>query len=78
MKYYIYTFEIILISIIFLLIIKSNSNNPKEKFDVSSISSIKKLKIFNYKTVEPIIKNEIIQDVQAFDKQIFEYKDGGN
>jgi hypothetical protein len=78
MKYYIYTFEIILISIIFLLIIESNSNNPKENFDVSSISSIKKLKIFNYKTVEPIIKNEIIQDVQAFDKQIFEYKDGGN
>ena len=78
MKYYIYTFEIILISIIFLLIIESNSNNPKENFDVSSISSIKKLKIFKYKTVEPIIKNEIIQDVQAFDKQILEYKEGGN
>jgi hypothetical protein len=75
MKYYIYTFEIILISIIFLVIIE---NNSKENFDVSSISSIKKLKIFSYKTVEPIIKNEIIQDVQAFDKQIFEYKDGGN
>ena len=78
MKYYIYIFEIILISIIFLLIIKSNS---KEYFYVSVISSIpekfhkkKKLKIFMNKSIEPIIKNEEIEDIQELDQQLIEYR----
>ena len=56
-----------------------------ERLEVSKISSvqklfpkIKKIKLFNFKTRESLKRNEVIQDVQEFDKQLFEYKDGGN
>jgi hypothetical protein len=56
-----------------------------ERLDTSKISIIKKifpkiktLKFFNFKTREKLKRNEIIKDVQEFDKQVFEYKDGGN
>lgn len=36
------------------------------------------MKLFNFKTREPLKRNQVIKDVQEFDKQVFEYKDGGN
>jgi hypothetical protein len=77
---------IILIAIYFLIELGKITNGYIfERLEVSKISSIekifpkiKKIKIFNFKTREPIKRNEVIQDVQEFDKQVFEYKDGGN
>jgi hypothetical protein len=77
---------IILIAIYFLIELGKITNGYIfERLEVSKISSIekifpkiKKMKIFNFKTREPLKRNEVIQDVQEFDKQVFEYKDGGN
>ena len=77
---------IILVAIYFLIELGKISNgNIFEHLDTSKISAIKKifpkiktLKVFNFKTREPVKRNEIIKDVQEFDNQIFEYKDGGN
>lgn len=77
---------IILIAIYFLIELGKITNGYIfERLEVSKISSIekifpkiKKIKIFNFKTREPLKRNEVIQDVQEFDKQVFEYKDGGN
>ena len=77
---------IILITIYFLIELGKISNGYIfERLEVSKISSvekifpkIKKMKLFNFKTREKMKRNEIIEDVQEFDKQIFEYKDGGN
>jgi len=77
---------IVLIVIYFLIELGKISNGYIfERLDTTKISSIKKLfpkirtlKVFNFKTREPIKRNEVIQDVQEFDKQLFEYKDGGN
>jgi len=76
---------IVLIVIYFLIELGKISNGYIfERLDTTKISSIKKLfpkiktlKVFNFKTREPIKRNEVIQDVQEFDKQLFEYKDGG-
>jgi len=77
---------IILITIYFLIELGKTSNGYIfERLEVSKISSveklfpkIKKMKLFNFKTREKLKRNEVIQDVQEFDKQVFEYKDGGN
>jgi len=77
---------IVLIAIYFLIELGKISNGYIiERLDTSKISAIKKifpkiktLKVFNFKTREPVKRNEIIKDVQEFDNQIFEYKDGGN
>ena len=77
---------IILIAIYFLIELGKITNGYIfERLEVSKISSIekifpkiKKIKIFNFKTREKLKRNEVIQDVQEFDKQVFEYKDGGN
>ena len=77
---------IILIAVYFLIELgKITDGYIIERLEVSKISSvkkifpkIKKIKLFNFKTREPIKRNEVIQDVQEFDKQLFEYKDGGN
>ena len=77
---------IILIAIYFLIELGKITNSYIfEHLDTSKISAIKKifpkiktLKVFNFKTREPVKRNEIIKDVQEFDNQIFEYKDGGN
>ena len=77
---------IILIAIYFLIELgKITDGYIIERLDTTKISSIKKLfpkiktiKVFNFKTREPLKRNEVIQDVQEFDKQLFEYKDGGN
>ena len=77
---------IILITIYFLIELGKISNGYVfEHLDTTKISNIKKLfpkirtlKVFNFKTREPIKRNEVIQDIQEFDKQLFEYKDGGN
>ena len=52
-----------------------------EHLETTKISTIKKLfpkiktiKVFNFKTREPIKRNEIIKDIQEFDKQLFEKK----
>ena len=42
------------------------------------LPKIKTLKFFNFKTREKLKRNEFIKDIQEFDKQVFEYKDGGN
>jgi len=77
---------IILITIYFLIELGKTSNGYIfERLEISKISSIekifpkiKKMKLFNFKTREKMKRNEVIEDVQEFDKQIFEYKDGGN
>jgi len=77
---------IILIAIYFLIELGKISNGYVfEHLEISKISSvqgifpkIKKMKIFNFKTREPLKRNQVIKDVQEFDKQVFEYKDGGN
>jgi hypothetical protein len=77
---------IILIAIYFLIELgKISHGYIFERLDTSKISAIKKifpkiktLKVFNFKTREPIKRNEVIKDIQEFDKQVFEYKDGGN
>jgi hypothetical protein len=78
---------IIVISVYFLIELGKITNGYIiEHLDISKISDIKKifpkiskgLKVFHFKTREPIKKNEIIKDVQEFDNQVFEYKDGGN
>jgi uncharacterized membrane protein len=77
---------IILIAIYFLIELgKISHGYVFERLDTSKISAIKKifpkiktLKVFNFKTREPIKRNEVIKDIQEFDKQVFEYKDGGN
>lgn len=84
---YIYSIIIILvISVYFLIEIGKISNGYVfEHLDTSITSRINKLfpkintlKVFQYKTIEPIKKNKVIEDVQEFDYQIFEYKNGGN
>ena len=85
---YIYSIIIILvISVYFLIEIGKISNGYVfEHLDTSKISSLKKLfpniknnlKVFHFKTRESIIRKDIIKDVQEFDNQLFEYKDGGN
>ena len=84
---YVYSIIIIIvISVYFLIEIGKITNGYVfEHLDTSKISSIKKLfpeiktlKVFQYKTIEPIKRNEFIEDVQEFDNQVFEYKDGGN
>ena len=77
---------IVLISIYFLIELgKITDGYIIERLDTTKISSIKKLfpkikkiKVFNFKTREPIKRNEVIKDIQEFDLQVFEYKDGGN
>ena len=77
---------IIIISVYFLIELgKITDGYIFEHLDTSKISSIKKLfpkiktiKVFHFKTREPIKRNEVIKDVQEFDNQVFEYKDGGN
>lgn len=77
---------IILIAIYFLIELGKITNGYIfEHLEISKISSIekifpkiKKIKIFNFKTREKLKRNEVIKDVQEFDKQLFEYKDGGN
>ena len=77
---------IILIAIYFLIELgKTTDGYIFEHLDTSMINTIKKifppiktLKVFNFKTREPIKRNEVIQDVQEFDNQVFEYKNGGN
>ena len=77
---------IILISIYFLIELgKTTDGYVFEHLEISKISSvqgifpiIKKMKLFNFKTREPLKRNQVIKDVQEFDKQVFEYKDGGN
>jgi len=89
MVYYNHVYSIIiiiLISIYFLIELgKITDGYVFERLEVSKIGSIqgifpkiKKMKIFNFKTREKLKRNEVIQDVQEFDKQVFEYKDGGN
>jgi hypothetical protein len=77
---------IIFITIYFLIELgKITDGYIFERLEISKISSvqkifpkIKKMKLFNFKTREKMKRNEVIEDVQEFDKQIFEYKDGGN
>jgi len=77
---------IILITIYFLIELGKITNGYIfERLEVSKISSIEKIfpkikknKLFTFKTREKLKRNEFIEDVQEFDKQIFEYKDGGN
>ena len=77
---------IILIAIYFLIELGKITNGYIfERLEVSKISSvekifpkIKKMKLFIFKTREKMKRNEVIEDVQEYDKQIFEYKDGGN
>ena len=89
MVYYNHVYSIIiiiLISIYFLIELgKTTDGYVFEHLEISKISSvhgifpkIKKMKIFNFKTREPLKRNQVIKDIQEFDKQVFEYKDGGN
>jgi hypothetical protein len=89
MVYYNHVYSIIiiiLIAIYFLIELgKTTDGYVFEHLEVSKISSIqgifpkiKKMKIFNFKTREPLKRNQVIKDIQEFDKQVFEYKDGGN
>jgi hypothetical protein len=84
---YIYSIIIIIIISVYFLIELGKITNGYifEHLDTSKISVIKKifpkiktLKVFHFKTREPIKRNEVIKDVQEFDNQLFEYKDGGN
>ena len=49
-----------------------------KNIDVTIFPKIKTLKYFNFKTREKLKRNKFIKDIQEFDKQVFEYKDGGN
>ena len=77
---------IILIAIYFLVELgKTSHGYVFEHLEISKIISIKKifpkiktLKFFNFKTREKLKRNKFIKDIQEFDKQVFEYKDGGN
>ena len=77
---------IVLIVIYFLVELgKITDGYVFEHLETTKISTIKiffpkikTIKVFNFKTREPIKRNEIIKDIQEFDKQLFEYKDGGN
>jgi hypothetical protein len=84
---FLYSIIIIILIVIYFLIElgKITDGYIFERLEISKISSvkkifpkIKKIKLFNFKTREPLKRNEVIQDVQEFDKQLFEYKDGGN
>ena len=84
---FLYSIIIIILIVVYFLIELGKITNGYiiERLEVSKISSvkkifpkIKKIKLFNFKTREPLKRNEVIQDVQEFDKQLFEYKDGGN
>ncbi len=84
---FLYSIIIIILIVIYFLIELGKITNSYiiERLDTSKISIIKKifpkiktLKFFNFKTREKLKRNEIIKDVQEFDKQVFEYKDGGN
>jgi len=89
MVYYNHVYSIIIIVLIVIYFLielgKITDGYVFERLEVSKIGSIqgifpkiKKMKIFNFKTREKLKRNEVIQDVQEFDKQVFEYKDGGN
>ncbi len=77
---------IILIAIYFLVELgKITDGYIFEHLEISKISTVEKIfpkikefKLFNFKTREKLKRNEVIQDVQEFDKQVFEYKNGGN
>lgn len=84
---FLYSIIIIILIVIYFLIElgKITDGYIFERLEISKISlvnkifpKIKKIKLFNFKTREPLKRNEVIQDVQEFDKQLFEYKDGGN
>jgi len=84
---FLYSIIIIIFIVIYFLIElgKITDGYIIERLEISKISlvnkifpKIKKIKLFNFKTREPLKRNEVIQDVQEFDKQLFEYKDGGN
>jgi len=84
---FLYSIIIILfISVYFLIELGKTTNGYIfERLDTSKISTIKKifpqlktLKVFHFKTREPIKRNEVIKDVQEFDYQVFEYKNSGN
>jgi hypothetical protein len=86
-KFFPYSILIIIIIAIYFLIElgKTSHGYVFEHLEISKISSIekifpkiKKMKLFNFKTREKMKRNEVIEDVQEFDKQLFEYKDGGN
>lgn len=84
---FLYSIIIIILIVVYFLIELGKITNGYifERLEISKISlvkkifpKIKKIKLFNFKTREPLKRNEVIQDVQEFDKQLFEYKDGGN
>ena len=84
---FLYSIIIIILIVVYFLIElgKITDGYIFERLEISKISlvkkifpKIKKIKLFNFKTREPLKRNEVIQDVQEFDKQLFEYKDGGN
>ena len=84
---FLYSIIIIILIVVYFLIELGKITNGYiiERLEISKISlvnkifpKIKKIKLFNFKTREPIKRNEVIQDIQEFDKQLFEYKDGGN
>jgi hypothetical protein len=86
-KFFPYSILIIIIIAIYFLVELGKTTNGYvfEHLEISKISSIekifpkiKKMKLFNFKTREKMKRNEVIEDVQEFDKQLFEYKDGGN
>lgn len=86
-KFFPYSILIIIIIAIYFLVELGKTTNGYvfEHLEISKISSIekifpkiKKMKLFNFKTREKMKRNEVIKDVQEFDKQLFEYKDGGN
>lgn len=84
---FLYSIIIIILIVVYFLIELGKITNGYifERLEISKISlvnkifpKIKKIKLFNFKTREPLKRNEVIQDIQEFDKQLFEYKDGGN
>jgi hypothetical protein len=84
---FLYSIIIIILIVIYFLIELGKTTNGYvfEHLEISKIGSvqkifpkIKKIKLFNFKTREKLKRNEFIKDVQEFDKQVFEYKDGGN
>ena len=84
---FLYSIIIIILIVVYFLIELGKITNGYiiERLEISKISlvnkifpKIKKIKLFNFKTREPLKRNEVIHDVQEFDKQLFEYKDGGN
>jgi len=86
-KFFTYSILIIIIIAIYFLVEIGKMSNGYifEHLEISKISSIekifpkiKRMKLFNFKTREKMKRNEVIKDVQEFNKQLFEYKDGGN